>query len=53
MTRSAADADDEWASAAREIAAAFAAVELDLDSAGEAWGYGGGRPLDRLVEDAR
>ena len=30
MTRSAADVDDEWAAAAREIAAAFAEVELDL-----------------------
>jgi Arc/MetJ family transcription regulator len=36
-----------------EIAAAFAEVKLDLSGSGEAWGHHGGRPLDRLVEDAR
>ena len=42
-----------WPATAREIAAVFAEVELDLSGADEAWGYDGGRPLDRLVEDAR
>jgi hypothetical protein len=53
MRRSTADADDQRAAAAREIAAAFAEVELDLGGSDRAWSHHGGRPLDRLVEDAR
>jgi hypothetical protein len=36
-----------------EIVAAFTEVGLDLEGSGEAWGHGGGRSLDRLVQDAR
>ncbi|NES16776.1 MULTISPECIES: type II toxin-antitoxin system VapB family antitoxin [Micromonospora] len=38
---------------AREIVAAFDQVEMDFGQSGEAWRYGGGRDLSRLVEDAR
>ncbi len=38
---------------AAEIVAAFDSVEMDYTGSGEAWRYGGGRDLSRLVEDAR
>lgn len=38
---------------ATEILAALDSVELDLMDADRAWGYGGGRDLSRLAEDAR
>jgi len=37
---------------AKEINAALDSVELAI-SGGDAWGYGGGRDLSRLEEDAR
>jgi hypothetical protein len=37
---------------AAEIIAAFDSVDLDFTGSSEAWGYGGGRDLSRLVEDA-
>lgn len=36
-----------------DIVAAFDSVEIDFDGSGHSWGYGGGRDLSRLVEDAR
>jgi Arc/MetJ family transcription regulator len=36
-----------------EILAAFDSVEVDVTGSREAWGYGGGRDLARLAEDAR
>lgn len=36
-----------------EIVAAFDSVEIDFDESGHAWGYGCGRDLSRLVDDAR
>jgi hypothetical protein len=36
-----------------DIVAAFDSVEIDFDDSGHAWGYGGGRDLSRLTEDAR
>ncbi|MBQ1052320.1 type II toxin-antitoxin system VapB family antitoxin [Micromonospora sp. C51] len=38
---------------AREIVAAFDQVEMDFTGSAEAWRYGGGRDLGRLVEDGR
>jgi hypothetical protein len=38
---------------AKDIVAAFDSVSMDFGDAEEAWGYGGGRDLSRLVEDAR
>ncbi len=38
---------------AAEIVAAFDAAAVDFASSNEAWGYGGGRDLSRLAEDAR
>lgn len=38
---------------AREIVAAFDSVQMDFDGAAESWGYGGGRDLSRLEDDAR
>jgi hypothetical protein len=38
---------------AAEIVAAFDSVVIDFSESGAAWGYGGGRDLSRLVEDAR
>ncbi|SFC02305.1 antitoxin of type II TA system, VapB [Micromonospora sediminimaris] len=38
---------------AREIVSAFDQVEMDFTDSAEAWRYGGGRDLGRLVEDAR
>jgi hypothetical protein len=38
---------------AKEIIAALDSVKMDFAGSGEAWGYGGGRDLSRLVEDAR
>jgi hypothetical protein len=38
---------------AAEIVAAFDAVQMDFDDSDRAWGYGGGRDLSRLAEDAR
>jgi hypothetical protein len=36
-----------------DIVAAFDSVEIDFDDSGHARGYGGGRDLSRLTEDAR
>ena len=38
---------------ATEIVAAFDSVPMDFGDSATAWGYGGGRDLDRLEEDAR
>lgn len=38
---------------AKEIVAAFDQVEMDFAESDQAWRYGGGRDLSRLVEDAR
>jgi hypothetical protein len=38
---------------AAEIMAALDSVEMDFTGSGEAWRFGGGRDLSRLVEDAR
>lgn len=38
---------------AEQIVAAFNSVPMDFTDSEEAWGYGGGRDLSRLVEDAR
>ena len=38
---------------AQEIVAAFDQVAIDLPDSDRAWGYGGGRDLDRLAEEAR
>jgi hypothetical protein len=38
---------------ANEIVAAFDSVQMDFDESDRAWGYGGGRDLTRLAEDAR
>ena len=38
---------------AAEIVAAFDSVPMDFDGSEGAWGYGGGRDLSRLAEDAR
>ncbi len=37
---------------AAEIVAAFDSVQMDFEGAQHAWGYGGGRDLTRLAEDA-
>jgi Arc/MetJ family transcription regulator len=36
-----------------DIVAAFDSVEMDFTDSPDAWGYGGGRDLSRLEEDAR
>jgi Arc/MetJ family transcription regulator len=38
---------------AKEIVAALDSVEMDFDESGASWGYGGGRDLSRLADDAR
>jgi hypothetical protein len=38
---------------AAEIVDAFDSVPMDFTGSVDAWGYGGGRDLSRLVEDAR
>ena len=38
---------------AREIVSAFDQVPMDFTDSGRAWGYGGGRDLSRLAEEAR
>jgi hypothetical protein len=38
---------------AAEIVAAFDSVPMDFAESGSAWGYGGGRDLSRLTEEAR
>lgn len=38
---------------AREIVAAFDSVPMDYAESERGWGYGGGRDLSRLAEDAR
>ena len=38
---------------AKEIVAALDSVEMDFGESGESWGYGGGRDLSRLTDDAR
>ncbi|HEX7745006.1 MAG TPA: DUF2191 domain-containing protein [Micromonosporaceae bacterium] len=38
---------------AKEIVAALDSVEMDFDESAASWGYGGGRDLSRLAEDAR
>jgi hypothetical protein len=38
---------------AAEIVAAFDSVQMDFDDSDRAWGYGGGRDLSRLADDAR
>lgn len=38
---------------ARDIVNAFASVEVDVDESDRSFGYGGGRDLSRLEEDAR
>ncbi|GAA2626758.1 hypothetical protein GCM10010399_67840 [Dactylosporangium fulvum] len=38
---------------AAEIVAAFDSVQMDFSDSHQAWGYGGGRDLSRLAEDAR
>jgi len=36
-----------------EIVAAFDSVPMDFSGSGESWGYGGGRDLTELVDEAR
>jgi hypothetical protein len=36
-----------------DIVAAFDSVQMEFDGSEHAWGYGGGRDLTRLTEDAR
>jgi hypothetical protein len=36
-----------------DIVAAFDSVPMDFAGSDQAWGYGGGRDLSRLVDDAR
>jgi hypothetical protein len=36
-----------------EIVAAFDSVPMDFTGSHEAWGYGGGRDLSRLADDAQ
>jgi hypothetical protein len=38
---------------AAEIVAAFASADLDFTGSDEAWRFGGGRDLSRLIEKAR
>lgn len=38
---------------ARDIVSAFDSVHVDFDGSEHSWGYGGGRDLSRLAEDAR
>jgi hypothetical protein len=38
---------------ATDILAAFDRVEMDFGDSADAWRYGGGRDLSRVVEDAR
>jgi hypothetical protein len=38
---------------AKDIVAAFDSVTMDFTDAKGAWGYGGGRDLSTLAEDAR
>lgn len=38
---------------ARDIVNAFASVEIDVEESDRSFGYGGGRDLSRLEEDAR
>jgi hypothetical protein len=38
---------------AKDIIAAFDSVPMDFGDADDSWGYGGGRDLSRLVQDAR
>jgi Arc/MetJ family transcription regulator len=38
---------------ATEIVAAFDSVRMDFDDSDRGWGYGGGRDLSRLADDAR
>jgi Arc/MetJ family transcription regulator len=38
---------------AAEIQAAFDSVEMDFEGSAQAWRYGGGRDLSRVVENAR
>lgn len=38
---------------ASEIVAAFDGVQMDFTESDRAWGYGGGRDLSRLAEEAR
>jgi hypothetical protein len=63
MTRITVDVNDEWLDAAREVLgtdtkvatinAALHAFALRRTDPEQAWGYGGGRDLTRLAEDAR
>jgi hypothetical protein len=52
MTHITVDVNDGWAAAA-EIVAAFDGVRTDFAGSDRTWGYGGGRDLSRLAEDAR
>jgi hypothetical protein len=36
-----------------DIVAAFDSVQIDVGDSHSSWGYGGGRDLSRLAEDAR
>ena len=36
-----------------EIVAAFDSVQIDFNDSKHAWGYGGGRDLSQLAEEAR
>ncbi|TWD83621.1 hypothetical protein FB561_4787 [Kribbella amoyensis] len=38
---------------AKELIAALDDTDFEVEGSGEAWGYGGGRDLSRLAEDAR
>ncbi len=38
---------------AAEIISAFDSVEMDFSGSGDAWGYGGGRDLSRLADEAQ
>lgn len=38
---------------AAEIAAVFANADMDFTGSDQAWRFGGGRDLSRIVEDAR
>lgn len=38
---------------ARDIVSAFDSVQVEFDGSEHGWGYGGGRDLSRLAEDAQ
>jgi Arc/MetJ family transcription regulator len=38
---------------ARDIVTAFGSVQMDFEGSEHSWGYGGGRDLSQLEDDAR